>query len=347
MRTVLIILKNKFAADDGFEASVSKLFGEKGVIADAKYVLSAENFQVPDEILLDGNALIVVGDADVNVADSFELKGIRFDENGIFSDVSSQRFVSLVKGENLNALESCLERYIETYPVYWSKQVFKLFGTERAVLKSLLDGVTDVSNGIYYFISEDNLDIKVTLFFSNGTTKVEADKAIKRFILSLKEDIYAEDDTSLERRLVELLKLRRMVVSAAESMTGGLIASKIVSIDGASNYFYEGLVTYNTDSKIARLNVSEQTVKDNGVVSGQVAFEMAKGLLATGLCNLAVSVTGYASGEEKIAGKCFIGVGAFDNVDVYQYKFSGSRNQVREKTANAGLFLMIKKLSNI
>lgn len=346
MRTTLIVIKDRFDQSENFENSVSKLFGEKGIIIDVKCVVSADDFELTESMLSSQSALFVVAKSSCLPLNQFEKNGITLD-GGVFHDLQSQRFICCVAEDNLSEIEKHVDNYVELYPVFWSKQVFKLFGTDSFELKRVLNEITDISKGIYHYVSEENLDIKATLFFSAETTKMEADKAIKHFILSLKKDIYADDDTTLEQRLGELLKLRRMVASTAESMTGGLIASKIISVGGASDYFYEGLVTYNTDSKLSRLNVPEQIIRDNGVVSSQVAFEMAKGLLSTNRCSLAVSVTGYASGDEKIAGKCFIGVGAFDNVDVYQYKFDGTRNQVREKTANAGLFLMIKKLSDI
>ena len=175
---------------------------------------------------------------------------------------------------------------------------------------------------------------------------MEVDDAVKKFINAFKQELYAEDDISLYERFYQVAKLRGKIVSTAESMTGGQIAANIVSVKGASEIFYEGFVTYDTLSKIRRLSVSEQTVKENGVVSAPVAYEMAKGIIDFGYANVAITITGYAGGKEKLDtdGLCFIGVSIDKNVKVYKYKFDGDREQVIKKAANTAIFVALKDI---
>ncbi|MGL6168994.1 MAG: CinA family protein, partial [Fusobacteriaceae bacterium] len=91
-------------------------------------------------------------------------------------------------------------------------------------------------------------------------------------------------------KLILELKNKKLKLSVAESCTGGMLSSEIVEVSGASEVFYEGIVTYSCESKIKRLGVSEETIKKYGVVSEQTAKEMLKGLET----EVGISTTGIA-----------------------------------------------------
>ncbi len=223
---------------------------------------------------------------------------------------------------------------------------FKLFGASENRLKETIKALTSLYSGVFFdYIVKDD-DVKVTVFYGDSTPKMIVDEAVKNFIKAFKQELYAEDDTSLYERFYQAAKLRGKTVSTAESMTGGRIAANIISVKGASEIFYEGFVTYNTRSKIDRLSVSEQTIKENGVVSAPVAYEMAKGITDFGIANVAITITGYAGGKEKADtdGLCFIGVSVDKNVKVYKYKFTGSREEVIAKAANTAIFVALKDI---
>ena len=92
--------------------------------------------------------------------------------------------------------------------------------------------------------------------------------------------------------------------------------------------------------------MSEKTIKENGVVSAPVAYEMAKGITDFGFANVAITITGYAGGKEKADtdGLCFIGVSVDKNAKVYKYKFSGDREDVIRKAANTAIFVALKDI---
>lgn len=152
-----------------------------------------------------------------------------------------------------------------------------------------------------------------------------------------------ENKVCLNEYLVGLLKEKNLIVSSAESFTGGSIASAIVNVNGASNVFYEGLVTYNVNAKINRLNVSKQTVEKNTVVSSEVCCEMAYGLLNGGNCDLSVATTGYASptNDEKTNGLCYLAVATKSKIVCGRFVFEGSRKQIIEHGKDLALFMLI------
>lgn len=94
-----------------------------------------------------------------------------------------------------------------------------------------------------------------------------------------------------EHKLKTFLMKNNLKISLAESCTGGLICSFITNIDGASNFFEQGFVTYSDESKIRLLGVNKETMEKYGAVSEQVAKEMAIGLVGN-WADVALATTG-------------------------------------------------------
>ncbi len=302
------------------------------------------------KVFYDSYDVVFIGNsrlATFSIRESLKEKQIFLDENGVFS---GENFVAILEGNSTENTDFVISKMREHFTIYHEKVVFKLFGVKEEKIVEVTDRISQKYPSAYFHTKTENLDSKTVLIFDSRAPKTEVDKAIKEFLLTFKNNIYAEDDVKSQTRLIELLKLRRLTISTAESMTGGKIASKIVSVRGASQYFYEGLVTYNTLSKEERLGVDHNVINSYGVVSSQVAFEMAKGLLKTGNCLCAISITGYASDnidnpEKK--GLCYIGIGIKDSIQVYEYKFEGTREEIIEQASNGALFLMIKSITNL
>ena len=145
-------------------------------------------------------------------------------------------------------------------------------------------------------------------------------------------------------KIVRELKTKGLILSTAESFTGGSIAKAIISESGASEVFYEGLVCYNTNAKINRLNVKDETVEKYSVVSEEVVIEMVKGLLSTNNCNLALATTGYAEYAGN-SGFGYIAVADNDYVKVEKCHFCGNRQEVIEQATQKALSMIINFLN--
>ena len=136
------------------------------------------------------------------------------------------------------------------------------------------------------------------------------------------------------KKLVEKLIEKNITISFAESCTGGLLASTLTLNPGVSSILNESYVTYSNESKVRLLGVKEETISKYGVVSKEVAYEMALGLKSKTSVKLAVSSTGNAGpskGDEKEPiGRVFVGI-AHDSVNTYQLDLDGSRQEVIKK----------------
>ena len=112
--------------------------------------------------------------------------------------------------------------------------------------------------------------------------------------------------------IVKKLNKKRLKISFAESCTGGMLASKITSISGASKIFGLGLVTYSNQAKISILKVNKKIIKKYGAVSAQCCKAMVKNLAKISKAQINVSVTGIAGPnggtKTKPVGLVYIGV---------------------------------------
>ena len=152
----------------------------------------------------------------------------------------------------------------------------------------------------------------------------------------------------LENVVYTILQGKNKKIAVGESITGGKIAEKLVSVPGISAFFNEGAVCYTNASKISRLFVLPETLGKFGAVSEQTAREMCEGLLTNPMNDIAISTTGYAGPKSKngkeTVGKCFIGIGTKGNIKVFEHVFHGDRNTVRETCAKYALFYLINLL---
>ena len=92
-------------------------------------------------------------------------------------------------------------------------------------------------------------------------------------------------------KLFEYLKQNNLTISTAESCTGGMIASAITNVSGASGFFGTGVVTYSNEAKMKLIGVNKETLEKYGAVSEQTAKEMAEGVLKLGESDVSVAVS--------------------------------------------------------
>ncbi|STX52038.1 Competence-damage inducible protein CinA [Legionella busanensis] len=94
--------------------------------------------------------------------------------------------------------------------------------------------------------------------------------------------------------LTNTLKMKQLVITTAESCTGGLIASFLTDLSGSSAWFDRGFVTYSNLSKHEMLDVDLKLIEKHGAVSREVAQAMVQGALARSTADVAIAVTGIA-----------------------------------------------------
>jgi len=130
-------------------------------------------------------------------------------------------------------------------------------------------------------------------------------------------------------RLSRRLKGNAKTVTVAESCTGGLLASCLTDIAGASSWFQRSYVTYANQAKIEELGVDPEELAKKGAVSAQVAIQMAQGALRRAKADFAISVTGIAGptneGSKKPVGTVYVGIASQTWANAIRTQIGGSR----------------------
>ena len=164
------------------------------------------------------------------------------------------------------------------------------------------------------------------------------------------KELKEEPSLSPEARLFKLLKENGLTISVAESCTGGLVCSRLVSNPGVSEYFKEGFVTYSNKAKRRTLEVSKSTLKKQGAISGQVAKEMALGAAVNTDSDIAVAITGNAgpeAEEDKPVGLVYIGIYCQGKVKAFEYSLEGEREDIRQQAATEALMLCCETIEKL
>lgn len=236
-------------------------------------------------------------------------------------------------------------------------RVLRLCGIGESLIETKIKDILDAQTNptIAPLLGNGDVTLRITAM---AKSEEEAEKLIlpaeKSLTERLGEYVYGYDDDTPEKVLVELLKQKKLKISTAESCTGGLIASRITDVSGASSVFDEGVVTYANEAKTKYLGVSEQTIEKYGAVSSQTAEEMVNGLLKNMNCDVAVAVTGIAGPtggtKEKPVGLVYIAVGVKcgDGIltDVTKNNFAGSRDKIKFRTSTTAIINTIGMIKN-
>ena len=149
------------------------------------------------------------------------------------------------------------------------------------------------------------------------------------------------------KSLVKTLIKKKIKISFAESCTGGLLASTITSISGASKIFNLGLVTYSNQAKIKILKVNKKIIKKYGAVSHECCLAMVYNLSKISKANINVSITGIAGPnggtKQKPVGLVYIGIKKGVKTQIYKYLFkSKKRSSIQRATVKKALNLVLK-----
>jgi len=153
---------------------------------------------------------------------------------------------------------------------------------------------------------------------------------------------------TLEFRIGNNLKGPRFTLAAAESCTGGLVASRITDAPGSSAYFMGGVVAYSYEAKAALLGVSWDTLNGKGAVSQETVLEMAHGARKAFGVDIAVSVSGIAGPgggtDEKPVGTTWIGLVTPDGEWARHFVWDGDRIQNKHASSEAALQFILDYL---
>ncbi|MCW5980575.1 MAG: competence/damage-inducible protein A [Bryobacteraceae bacterium] len=157
----------------------------------------------------------------------------------------------------------------------------------------------------------------------------------------LGDRIYSRGGETLEEVVGQLLRNGMATLSVAESCTGGMLAERITSVPGSSDYFVGGFLVYNDAMKIDLLRVDPSVLERYTSVSELAAIAMAEGARDRTGSTFALSVTGIAGPgggtDENPAGTVWIGVADQRGAQAKRYRFLGDRTRVRRLSVQTAL----------
>lgn len=156
--------------------------------------------------------------------------------------------------------------------------------------------------------------------------------------------------TPLAQKLGNLLKQKGLLLTTAESCTGGGVAQTVTAIAGSSHWFDCGFVTYSNESKQSLLGVTSHTLLQDGAVSSQTASAMAQGAIMRSRADVCVAITGIAGPEggtlDKPVGTVWIAWAIRHKpTKTLKYQFVGNRDEVRTQAVTAALEGLIEVVS--
>ena len=227
-------------------------------------------------------------------------------------------------------------------------EMVKICGSGESFVETDLKDLIDAQDNptIATYAKTGEVHVRVT---AKAASEKEAHKLVKPVVKEIKKrfgsKIFTTDENvTLEAAVMQLLNENKLTLATAESLTGGMVTSRLINVPGASDVIKSGFITYSNKSKRKYLGVKRSTLDKYGAVSEQCAKEMAKGCAATAKSDVAVSLTGIAGPDggtdEKPVGLTYIGVSVLGKIKVKKYLFSGEREKVRESATAAALTLL-------
>lgn len=227
------------------------------------------------------------------------------------------------------------------------RRTLKVAGIGESHLETLVLPVVDsfrdrVLFGYRALAGENHIKLSVRDSAADPHSLLDQAEAAVRGVLA--DRIYGIDQDELPTVVGRMLHENRWTLAIAESCTGGLIASMLTEIPGASSYFLGGVVTYADDAKMEWLGVDPSLLAAHGAVSELVARAMAEGTRNRLGATWGLSATGIAGpgggSEEKPVGMVFVGLAGETGVDVMALRLPGDRASIRLATARLSLDLL-------
>lgn len=219
----------------------------------------------------------------------------------------------------------------------------RVFGMGESAVESRLHVMMENSLNptVAPYCSTGEVQLRLTVRVAHESEAAALlDPAEREIRARLGNVVYAVTDDpeyTMEQALVKALCAAKKTMVTAESCTGGMIASKIVNVSGASDVFLEGCVTYSNAAKMRTLGVKAETLEKFDAVSRETALEMAEGARRRADADYAVSVTGLAGPgggtPEKPVGTVWLGLATREGVQARLLQLHGNRERIRTLAA--------------
>src|SRR5438552_731177 len=187
---------------------------------------------------------------------------------------------------------------------------------------------------------------------AHGRTEADADALLDDLSLKIEKElgnsVFSFRGETMEEVVGRRLAITGFTLAVAESCTGGLVAQRLTSVPGSSQYFTEGLVTYSNESKTRLLGVDKKLIREHGAVSKEVARDMARGVRHRARTDFGLAVTGIAGPdggtEEKPVGLVYIALADDAHTEHKRFVLPGDRELIRWRASQAALDMLRRRL---
>lgn len=234
---------------------------------------------------------------------------------------------------------------------------------QSMVLRFTGIGESALEHRLQYLISSQQNPTIAPLAQNDGVTirltaKADTKEQVEHMLENTKQAIlqevghyfYGMNNDSLEEKVFQLLQQQNKSISSAESLTGGLFANKLVSLNGTSSVYKGSVICYDKNVKLHVLHVDEQVIEEEGTVSVACAEQLAKNIATTLDTSIGISFTGVA-GPDTLEGKDVgtVHIGLYDKETNYSHVescfFPGDRMQIRSRSVLKGYEMLLRYLN--
>ncbi len=236
--------------------------------------------------------------------------------------------------------------FIETAENYLQ---VRTIGVGESALEMQFQSLFDAHPGlaVAYCAHQGQVDFRLS-FPNENDRQQELQSIAEECKRALGENFLSFGHDTTAEIVSKLLRERGATLSTAESCTGGLIANAFTDLQGASDVFSGGIVSYCNEAKMELLGVPEKLIQDHTEVSAPVAEAMARGAAERLHSDYAISSTGYAGPdggtEENPVGTIFVGLHSPRGSASKRYSWNGGRLGIKKRALQAALDLLRREL---
>jgi nicotinamide-nucleotide amidase len=213
-------------------------------------------------------------------------------------------------------------------------------------VEKAMEGVSDIE--VAFLPDLEGVDVRFTARDRDEDTAEAALDAAEERLAPVLGEYRVPGSGDVAREVVEVLTRRGWTLGLGESCTGGLVARRITDVPGASTVLLGGVVAYANPAKVRYLGVPEEVLAERGAVSAEVARAMASGAARAFEADCGVGITGVAGPgggtPDKPVGTVHVAASVGGRVQTEAWRFSGDREAVRIRSAQAALTLLLRMI---
>jgi nicotinamide-nucleotide amidase len=231
-------------------------------------------------------------------------------------------------------------------------RTLKIVGrTESSVDEQVSDLYDEPGTSVTVLTGREGIELHIRAWGeSRDLARGRLDQVDRKMAARLGRDLYGRDDETLAHAIAAALLPEQRTVAVAESCTGGLLATTLTALPGASAWFKGGCVVYSDALKRDLVGVPEGMLREHGAVSEPVARELAKGARQRCGATFGIGLTGIAGPgggtKEKPVGLVHLAIAGPDASEHARLTLIGDRQLIRRRSVTATLDRLRRRVAD-